>query len=58
MYVIALINKVFKNQIATVTFYSEGADEMWNQLIKVPNIAPEFLFPVNGFNDSNNMLIL
>ena len=30
---------------------------MWNRQIKVPKIAPELLFPINGMNCSDKMLI-
>ena len=33
------------------TFYSETAGEMWNRRTKVPKIAPELLFPINGITD-------
>ena len=41
-----------------VKFFWESAGEMWNRHIKVPKIAPEHLFPINGINCSDKMAIL
>ena len=40
------------------TFYSESAGEMWNRHTKVPKIAPELFFPINGMNCSDKIAIL
>ena len=39
------------------TFYSESAVDMSNRHIKVPKIAPALLFPINGMNCSEKILI-
>ena len=47
----------FFGQCSKGAFYSEIAGEMWNRLIKVPKNAPELLFPINGMNCSDEILI-
>ena len=39
------------------TFYSESAGEMWNRHTKVPKIAPELLFRINGMNCGVKMVM-
>ena len=39
------------------TFNSESAVDMSNRHIKVPKIAPALLFPINGMNCSEKILI-
>ena len=40
------------------TFYSESTGEIRNRHTKVPKIAPELLFLINGMNCSDKMAIL